>query len=298
MGLLSRWLESLDYEYEILSSCTRYRSPHSACQKCLAVCNDQVISIVDGKPVLDNDKCVQCGRCIAACPEQAIAGILPHRNIIQNQLVLTDQSFPTLKELLILHKKGIKSIICEEEACIPMMEELLEEANSMLRELGESPFSISSVKSVRGEERYSRREVFSLWKKESTSLLQQFTPAKWRFNHHHFDLKKYFSDYQFTTISLNIEKCTICGVCQRICGKKCFDIQREHFFINLKDCSSCQLCVDTCPEKAIWIEDKILKVEGTLLPIYEKDCKICNHTFNTLRRQDDLCVTCMKLTCF
>lgn len=294
MGLLSKWVENLDYEYEILFSCTRHRSPHSTCQKCVAACEDQAISIVKGKPVLDHSKCVQCGRCMAACPVQAIAGIHPQRNIIQNQLVMSDQSIPTPKELLILYKKGIRSIICEEKSSIQLWKEPIEEANTSLRKLGESPFSISVVNSVREEEQYSRREIFSLWKTESKSLLQQFTPAKWRFNNNSFDLTKYYSDYQFTTVSLNSEKCTLCGVCQRICEKKCFEIQKEHFSINLKGCSSCQLCVDTCPEKAIKIEDKILKLEETLFPVYEKVCHVCNHTFHTLREQDDECVACTK----
>jgi ferredoxin len=231
---------------------------------------------------------------MAACPVQAISGILPQRNIIQNQLVMSDQSIPTSKELLVLYKKGIKSIICEEESSIPLWKEPIEEANTSLRKLGESPFFISVVNTVREEEHYSRREIFSLWKKESKSLLQQFTPAKWRFNHNSLDLTKYYSDYQFSTISLNIEKCTLCGVCQRLCEKKCFEIQKGHFSISLKGCSSCQLCVDTCPEKAIMIEDKILKIKESLFLIYEKVCHVCNHTFNTLHQQDDECVACTK----
>ena len=38
MALLSKWVESLDYEYEILSSCTRHRSHHSTCTKCVETC--------------------------------------------------------------------------------------------------------------------------------------------------------------------------------------------------------------------------------------------------------------------
>jgi ferredoxin len=294
MGLLSKWVESLDYEYEILSSCTRHRSPHSTCQKCLTACRDQAISIMKGKPVLDSDKCVQCGRCMAACPVQAIAGIHPQRTIIQNQLVISGQCIPTSKELLILYKKGINSIICEEEASLLLWKEPIEEANTSLRILGEAPFSISVVKSIRQEELYSRREIFTFWKKESKTLLQQFTPAKWRFNNNSFDLTKHYSDYQFAQISLNIEKCTLCGVCQRLCEKMCIEIQKEHYSINLQGCTSCQLCEDTCPEKAIMVDDKILKAAETAFPIYEKVCRVCNQTFRTLREQDDECVACTK----
>ena len=51
MALLSKWVESLDYEYEILSSCTRHRSHHSTCTKCVETCEKQAISINNGKPL-------------------------------------------------------------------------------------------------------------------------------------------------------------------------------------------------------------------------------------------------------
>ena len=48
-----------------------------SCQGCLAhpcreVCPKGAISIVDGKSVIDPEKCIQCGRCISACPYGAI----------------------------------------------------------------------------------------------------------------------------------------------------------------------------------------------------------------------------------
>ena len=48
-----------------------------ACQGCLAhpctlVCPKDAIHIVDGKSVVDQDKCIQCGRCVNACPYNAI----------------------------------------------------------------------------------------------------------------------------------------------------------------------------------------------------------------------------------
>ena len=107
MGLFSSWVESLDYEYEILSSCTRHRSHHSTCTECVETCEKHAISITNGKPVIDASKCVQCGDCMAACPVQAVAGILPKRKIKQNHLIISDRHFPTTTELLILHKRGL-----------------------------------------------------------------------------------------------------------------------------------------------------------------------------------------------
>ena len=44
-----------------------------ACQGCLAhpckeVCPKDAISIVDGRYVVDQEKCIQCGRCMKNCP--------------------------------------------------------------------------------------------------------------------------------------------------------------------------------------------------------------------------------------
>ena len=49
----------------------------NGCQGCLAhpcteVCPKDAIHIVNGRSVIDQDKCIQCGRCIDVCPYNAI----------------------------------------------------------------------------------------------------------------------------------------------------------------------------------------------------------------------------------
>ncbi len=41
-------------------------------QKCFAVCPRDAVSFVDGKAVIDNEKCVNCGKCKEACPYNAV----------------------------------------------------------------------------------------------------------------------------------------------------------------------------------------------------------------------------------
>jgi ferredoxin len=297
MALLSKWVESLDYDYEILSSCTRHRSDHSNCTKCVDACEKQAISITNGKPVIDHSECVQCGECLVACPVQAVAGILPKREIKKNGLIISERYFPTITELLILHKKGVHSIIFEDESFIQEWMHRVERVNQMLLELGESPFSISTD-SVEGEEICSRRELFSLWKKDSKSLMKQMVPAKWRFNHTALNLSQYYTDFQFTNIAVDMDKCTLCAVCERICDQKCFDIQEGHFSLSIKGCNSCGLCADICPEKAIIMEEQIIKTKEIHFPVYEKKCLACNHSFKTVREHDETCTICTKLNHF
>ena len=173
----------------------------------------------------------------------------------------------------------------------------IEQVNGMLKELGESPFLISTD-SVGDEEICSRREFFSLWKKESKFLMKQMAPAKWRFNHQALDLRQYYTDFQFINITIDIEKCTLCTVCERICNPKCFSMQEDCFSLSLEECTSCGLCADICPEQAIIIEDKIVKTKEIDLPIYQKECKSCQHSFKTLREYDEVCTPCTKLNHF
>lgn len=293
MGVLSKWLESLDYEYEILPSCTRHLSPRSTCNKCVSACNHKAISIVKGKPVMEISQCIECGNCISACPVQAVAGINPKRTVIQNQLVMKGKNAPTAKELLILYKKGIKTIVSEAQAFIESWKQSIEEADDILKKLGEEPF-LMELKSVADETYVSRRELFFLWKNEGKSVLKDIAPAKWRFNHTDIDLSKYYKDVQFTKITINIDKCTLCTVCQKLCKKKCFDIRDDHFSFSSQGCENCQLCADACPEKAVHVENYISKAEEIFIPIYEKICSGCHKAFKTLHEHDQKCFVCMK----
>ncbi|HEY2421011.1 MAG TPA: 4Fe-4S dicluster domain-containing protein [Neobacillus sp.] len=297
MGLLSKWVESLDYKYEILPSCTRYVSPHSSCGKCVHSCDLKAVELVNGKPVIDDEKCTECGKCISACPVQAIAGIYPKRTIIQNELVIKNQKIPTVKELLIFYKKGITTIVGETRSIIELWKDPIDEANALLKQLNEEPFSML-VKFTEEDKYYSRRALFSLWKNESKSAVKQAAPAKWRFNQDDFHLPKYYRDYQFARITINIEKCILCTACQKLCKNDCFTIGEEHFSLLSQGCSSCRLCVDACPEKAIIVEDQISNAKETLLPLYEMVCTVCHKTYKTLREHDEKCVACRKRESF
>lgn len=293
MGLLSKWVESLDYEYEILSFCTRFVSPRATCSQCIDSCTEEAITLEEGKPSIDNGKCNECGYCISACPVQAIAGIYPRRTIIQEQLVIQDSQLPTAKELLILRKKGVHVIVGETTGLVESWKEPIDEANAILIQLEDKPFSVVT-KCAEEEQYYSRRELFSLWKKEGTSVLKQAAPAKWRFNHKDFDLSIYYKNYQFTSITVDLEKCTLCTACQKLCEKKCFEIQEDQVLISSQRCSSCQLCVDICQEKAISLADEISRTAITSHPIYERVCSVCGKTHRTVCEHDEKCVACKK----
>ena len=294
LSLLGKWVESLDYQLEILTDCTRYKSPRSTCQKCLDVCESEAVTFVNHVPVIARDRCVECGKCMSACPVQAVAGIFPKRTVVQNQLVLTAEDFPTVKELLVLYKKGVREIISEDPAVFEGGKQVLEKANKMLDQLGEESVSVSTAPFEKAEKIYSRRELFSLWNKEGQTFAKQAAPAKWRFNHTHLDVAKYYPDFQFTTISVDTAACTLCKACEHLCGKNCLTISETSFSVTAQACSSCQLCSDICPEQAISIEDQISPAHEVHYPIFKKTCSVCKQPYETLREHDDKCVACTK----
>ncbi|UII56574.1 4Fe-4S dicluster domain-containing protein [Cytobacillus spongiae] len=297
MGLLSKWVESLDFDYHILPACTRLVSPRSHCEQCVLACEVNAVKIKKGIPSINHNKCLECGHCISACPVQAVAGIYPQRTIIQNQLVIKDERIPTTKELLILYKKGVKVVISESPTLLKLCEGSINKANILLEQLGEDLVS-SCVKSVREEEYFSRRELFAFWALESKSVAKQVAPAKWRFNQNDFNLPKYYPDYQFAKITIDIEKCSLCNTCKKLCKKDCFEINEGKFTISSQGCSMCNLCVDTCPQKAIMVEEQISNEEKTILPIFQTTCESCNKTVYSLSEKEEECIACRKRKSF
>ena len=80
-------------EYEGISDCLAAskvagRGP-SACKfgclgfgNCVAACKYDAIHIVDGVAVVDEEKCVGCLACAAACPRQLIVPVSPEQNVL------------------------------------------------------------------------------------------------------------------------------------------------------------------------------------------------------------------------
>lgn len=291
MGFVEMWVESLVYDYEILSSaCVRHKSPRSSCEKCLAACQEGAIILTQGKPIIDNEKCTDCGKCMVACPVQAVAGILPKQSFFQKKLIATNIEPPSIKELLIYNAKGVTTIACEEKEFSQAWKDSVEEVNLLLGQLGKAPFMTEMETSFGNS--YSRRELFSLLKKESQSLVRQVTPAKWRFNHLDLDVNQYYPDHQFFDVTIAHEKCTLCKACKVTCPKTCFRLDDKGFTVNLQSCSGCMLCQELCPEKAITVTSSISTAVTKCLEVYQKTCIQCKNSFQTLHDQDEKCPIC------
>ncbi len=78
------------------------------CKKCTRFCAENALKVVDGKAILDKDLCVGCGKCISACPFDAIIADF-------------DESYDVLNHKIVEYAKGAVadkecfhvSIICD-----------------------------------------------------------------------------------------------------------------------------------------------------------------------------------------
>lgn len=297
MGIVGKWLESLDYQYEIKKdTCVRHKSPFATCQACVDVCTDNAILLKDGKPVINQELCIECGKCLSSCPVQAVAGIYPKRAIKNGDLMLDKQDIPSTKDLLIYRAKGIKKLVIAPDEMNDDLLEVLTRVNEQLDKLNEEPFEMKTEVTLPkiDEATYSRRELFSLWKKESKTLMSQVTPAKWRFNQTDFDLAKHYTKHQFYTINLDSSTCSLCKMCISLCEKQCFSIDDQQLTVSAQSCSNCNLCIDVCPENSIRILSNITEAQQREYPIYKKTCTSCKKNFLTLRNNDQQCFLCNK----
>ena len=57
-----------DNVYEVSNQCRQ-----CVAKACVAACPKNAITVVDGKTVIDQEKCIRCGKCKKACPYDAIA---------------------------------------------------------------------------------------------------------------------------------------------------------------------------------------------------------------------------------
>lgn len=296
MGVVGTWLESLDFQYKISDECVRDKSKKATCTKCAKACPEPgAIVITDRIPSIQPDLCKECGNCIDACPVQAIEGVFPKRHVQRGKLLAYNGSTPSIAELLIHASNGIHSILPQE----PLDEvwlERIQSANNLLLEMDKNTLEVLPVKSIKlKEEEVSRRELFTMWGKESKKLAKDVTPASWRFNQKNLELAPYYPDFQFNQVEIDSEKCTLCRTCERLCQKQCFVLNEEGFNISSQACSSCMLCVDSCPEQAVSVKERVSKATTINLEIYHNSCSECKNTFKTLHKKEAKCPVCSHL---
>lgn len=296
MSLLTNWLESLSYELEISEACSKKTSPLSTCTACMDECPQGALILEGGNFKLDDQACSLCGVCITVCPQQALKGQSPARKVIQNQLLLQDDSqLPSIMELHYLYKKGVRSIqkTSIDEELVKRVGKVNEVLNVMELDLILMTKNLSLKEEA--EPKLSRRGFFTKLSMDSKkTVLSSVTPVKWRFNEGSFKLSSLYHGWSFHEVRINEENCTLCEACFKICPSNIFTLENDLLKINEQYCSGCNLCVDICQHSGIQIAQSIHKVREVAYQVLKNECTTCKSSFYSWKETNE-CEICKRI---
>ncbi|HEY2420392.1 MAG TPA: 4Fe-4S dicluster domain-containing protein [Neobacillus sp.] len=290
MPILLNWLESLHMDLQVRQKCSRLTNRKSTCSICLEQCLQGAINLSELSITIDPTKCTTCGDCIIACPLSAIEGVGTKR-IFDHGCLVYDASFtPLEKELLIYKKRGITSILIDQNPLNNEWEKVLNEVNELLILLDDSPIT---VKKKRTNEKLSRRAFFNSFEKEGKQLAKRMAPASWQIDVDDWNLAGYYHDYQFFTVEIDKTKCTLCQACFSLCVQNAFTLKESCLQIENEKCVNCNSCTDICPEQAIQVKANIKKKSVAHETIHSKECRACGQLFYTFQEEIEKCHICL-----
>lgn len=296
MSLLTNWLESLSYEIEISEVCSKKQSPLSTCTACRDECPYGALIIEERNLKLVEQACSHCGVCITVCPQQAIKGQSPARMIIQDHLLLQEDSpLPSFMELLYFHKKGVRFI--QSESIDDQLGIRISKANEILTLMELDPILPTKTVSLKEEEqpKLSRRGFLAKLSMDSKkTVLSSVTPAKWRFNEGSFKSSSFYRDWSFHEIRINEENCILCEACFNICPSNIFKLENDTLKIDEKSCSGCNLCMDICQQSGIKVAQSLHRVREVAYQVHKNECTICRSSFYSWEDTNE-CEICKRI---
>ncbi|WP_042457441.1 4Fe-4S dicluster domain-containing protein [Neobacillus dielmonensis] len=289
MSILTKWLESMHVDMEITKRCSRKRNHRSSCQFCLDACKTGAISIEGQEIHIDLDLCNSCGDCMVSCPLSAIEGISVLRIFDNRSLQYSDQYKISDKELLIYKEKGIQTIMTVSRLN-EQWTSAIEEANQKLVLLEERPFTVTGPDGGN----LSKRELFSFIKKQGRQLGKDLSPAAWKIQSGEWILTNYFSDYQFYTVQVDVEKCSLCQACFHFCTQNVFLLEDSALQIDHGKCVNCTDCTDLCPQSALRIIPEIKKKAISSIAVIYHTCQKCGTVFPSFHNGEHACHICKE----
>lgn len=289
MSLILNWLESMHADLKITDKCSRKRNYRSTCTVCTKVCKYEAISCNERTMEIDSQRCNSCGNCIIACPLSAIKGKAVTREFDHTCLIYSEAYTPTIKELLIYKKRGMNAIQIKHNPLNEQWDLVLIGTNRILIQLGEKPIEIVQK---RNEEKLSRRALFSSLQKEGKQLAKSLAPVSWQMEEDEWNLTNYYHEFQFYSVEIDKNKCTLCMACFSFCPQKVFTIVDTAFQIQHEKCVNCTACTDICPEAAIRIRSNIKEKSDKVESLNTKKCRDCGQSFSSFQPEKETCHIC------
>jgi NAD-dependent dihydropyrimidine dehydrogenase PreA subunit/nitroreductase len=72
-------------------------------------------------------------------------------------------------------------------------------------------------------------------------------------------------------VTIELDKCTGCGTCVRICHEHCMTVHAGKISIDYRSCSTCTQCVAACPERALsWNSTAPLVFDSSKMPAFDQ----------------------------
>jgi Fe-S-cluster-containing hydrogenase component 2 len=291
MSLLVKWLESMHVDLMVTNKCARQRNTRSSCTFCSEACLYGALAINQQSIEIDSERCSSCGDCVIACPLSAIEGSAVTREFAQGYLIYKSVYTPTEKELLIYKKRGINSIQIDQTPLNQQWEVVVNNTNEMLIHLGQSPIKV--VEKIK-DEKLSRRAFFTSFQIGGKQLAKSITPASWKMEAGEWKLASYYPEYQFYTVELDKQKCSLCQVCFSFCSQGVFTILDTALKVEHDKCVNCTDCTDICQENAIGITSIIKEKSKTVENFYTKVCHNCGNSFHTFLPEVKKCHICIN----
>ncbi len=258
------------------------------CTVCQNSCPYNAINIDKKRGViLDYEKCVACGLCVASCPESALQfPSVPQRSIFDLSTIKENKTISCYKDI----RNSIKL------PCIAMLsvEDLL-----ALRSSGEVYLRCvgceleGNLEKLKQDVKYVNSAVGGIKLEIKGKLEESAEPLTFALNfvnaEKHSDVKKEVSEMRIknvVTFDVMVEdSCTLCEACAKWCPTSALKIEniegKARLTFDPEPCIGCNVCMNVCPVSSSNGHGKAIKVirgkseKKTLAEDYIVKCRVC-----------------------
>jgi MinD superfamily P-loop ATPase containing an inserted ferredoxin domain len=267
----------------VTQDCVRRRFRSASCHACADVCPARAFSMTDGQISVDDSLCIECGDCLFVCPADAISGVSPQKRYQHDDALVGPFSHkaPTVNELLLWHaQRGVRSISLEAEGFTAWMVALAG-LNLALRGFGEQTWTFRPA--LKKEIDAARRTLIHV-PRDAVNARAVLPGLR--------QLRAAFPDFSEWHLTIDPEKCVLCGACWRSCTEKALSFEAGILAIEPGRCTGCGGCESVCHHQAVTLTPDKGAARRSERAAYASTCKECSRPFWTFNREDARCYLC------